>query len=1359
MIEFKNTFEYKLIYIFRINDKRHKGLVKVGDTSVDAKDWKDLPPNCFLLNKAAKERIDGYTRTAGISYELLHTEIAVFQNKDNELKAFRDYDVGEVLTASGINKKQFEDIRGKALEWYETDLETAKNAIRAVKENRHSLNSNEITKNRNPVIFRPDQKLAIEQSEKYLQKGDRMLWNAKMRFGKTLCALEVVKRMKFRKTIILTHRPVVNEGWYDDFDKIFYDTDYKFGSKKNGLSFENLVNEAENFVYFASIQDLRGSKKVGGNFDKNNEIFSIDWDFVVIDEAHEGTLTTLGTAVLENIIKRTDGTNSKTLLLSGTPFNIIDEFPEKNQVFTWDYVMEQDAKKTWWDKYGDTRNPYDELPDMTIYTYNLNKIYTNSAYVDLEDKAFNFREFFRVWTGDIEKDLNRIPQGKSVGDFVHEEDIISFLNLLTKKDDDSNYPYSTEEYRKYFRHSLWMLPGVKEAAALSKLLNNHLIFGSSAFKIVNVAGDGDAEEENADALTKVKKAIKEVGPDGYTITLSCGKLTTGVTIKEWTCVLMLAGSYSTSPSSYLQTIFRVQSPGNINGKIKEHCYVFDFAPDRALKVAASASRLSYKAGTTTDEERIILGNFLNFCPVIGIDGSKMSYYDVNSLLQQLKKIEIDKVISSGFEDSKLYNDELLKLDGIELEKFNNLREIIGTTKPTKKQKEVDVNKQGLTKEEYEELKRIEKKKKDFLTPEEKALLEKRKEQQQQKQTAISILRGISIRIPLMIYGADVKDNETITIDNFASKVDDASWAEFMPKGVTKPMFNDFKKYYDKDIFEACGRRIRESVRNADNMPPKERIARLSQIFAQFKNPDKETVLTPWRVVNMHIGDCFGGYNFYNEDYSEEIEEPRFINQGQVTRDIFNNPQVKILEINSKTGLYPLYMVYSIYRNKINSPLATNKDYWRETVENNIFVLCKTEMAKKITQRTLVGFKDYKANIHVEEDIINKLKNKNEQLVSALSNAITWNMNDKKMEGKMKFDAIVGNPPYQDSTSVNNRYGAVYNYFYNVAESLSDRYSLISPARFLFNTGLTPKEWNKKMLSNAHIKVVMFEQDATKIFPRIDIKGGVAILYYDKNENFGAIKEFVPGERLKNIASHFNKDKKNNLSSIIFGGRSDLKFTKKFIECYPQSISDRLKAIRIDHPNVEKLSPNEEFELKSSTFDVLPYAFETKSPAYSDNYYKLLGLSNGDRCYRWILKDYMEPRYPLTNNINYFKVVIPESNGSGVLGETLSSPIILGPQESSTPTFISIGRFVAKIEAEYLLKYIKTKLVRLLLGILKKTQHNAAPIWAYIPLQDFTENSDIDWSKSISEIDQQLYKKYGLSQEEIDFIETNVKPME
>ena len=196
-------------------------------------------------------------------------------------------------------------------------------------------------------------------------------------------------------------------------------------------------------------------------------------------------------------------------------------------------------------------------------------------------------EFFRVWTGDIKHDHKAMPATAQVGDFVHESDVWSFLNLITKDDPDSHYPYANEEYRNLFRHALWMVPGVKEAKALSKLMKKHPVFGCGAFDIVNVAGAGDEEERSEDALQKVREAINNAESDTYTITLSCGRLTTGVTVPEWTAVFMLAGSFSTSAANYLQTIFRVQSPCNKDGKIKRCCYVFDFAPDRTFEIGMS----------------------------------------------------------------------------------------------------------------------------------------------------------------------------------------------------------------------------------------------------------------------------------------------------------------------------------------------------------------------------------------------------------------------------------------------------------------------------------------------------------------------------------------------------------------------------------------------------------------------------------------------------------------------------------------------------------------------------------------------------------------------------------------------------
>lgn len=1017
--EFENVFDYKVIYVFEINDEKHKGKVKIGDATLRTTKTVDcLVANCRELNQAALERIKAYTNTAGVTPKLLHTELAVRTVKEGgqvQLKAFRDHDVHAVLKNSGIKNSKIDETTGK--EWFDIDLQTAEKAISAVKNNASNLSNTEVVA-KAPIIFRPEQEEAIKRTIKQFKKSDRMLWNAKMRFGKTICALEVVRQMNFHKTIILTHRPVVNEGWYEDFTKIFRgSSSFIYGSKANGYTVDQLLNTDKNFVYFASVQDLRGSSQVGGKFDKNDSVFKTVWDCVIVDEAHEGTTTLLGEDTVKAVLK--EGNNTKLLALSGTPFNILDGY-EEDAIYTWDYIMEQECKSEW-DKnhFGDS-NPYEELPELRIYTYDLGQILHNRDYIAFEDKAFNFHEFFRTWTGDYEVDHANMPACAKVGDFVHENDVLSFLYMLTSSDNKSMYPYSTEEYRNLFKHTLWIVPGVKEARALKKLMMERTLFGNGMFEIVNVAGNGDEEEKPEEALSKVKTAIKNAGEDNYTITLSCGKLTTGVTVREWTGVFMLAGSFSTSAANYLQTIFRVQSPCNINGKIKDVSYVFDFAPDRTLKMVSEAVSISAKAGKRNSEDKRVLGKFLNYCPVISIEGSEMKEYSVTRLLQQLKRAYADKVVRNGFDDSNLYSDELFMLDDVDIQKFDELKGIIGTSKASPKANDITVNGQGLTKEEYEELEKAKKKPKKDLSPEEKARLEELKQLKKLRNDAISILRGISIRMPLLIYGAEIPYEEEITLDRFVDMVDDSSWEEFMPTGVTKDKFREFQKYYDEDVFIAAGRRIRNVAKEADTLNPTERVQKIAGLFKYFKNPDKETVLTPWRVVNMHMSDCLGGWDFYSESHKEDEmpDKPRFVDQGTVTHDVFFKPDTKILEINSKTGLYPLYVTYSVFRAKCESigkkalTIDKQRDIWFETVRDNIYIVCKTKMAKTITKRTLVGFRDVKINSHHFEDLINMMSNKGNQFVERVSRYNFWN----KGNGVMKFDAIVGNPPYQLTTN-------------------------------------------------------------------------------------------------------------------------------------------------------------------------------------------------------------------------------------------------------------------------------------------------------------------------------------------------------
>ena len=571
---FKNTFSYKLIYIFAIADNAHEGSVKVGDTTLDTDLTQDrLQPNCRELNQAALERIKTYTKTAAVTVNLLHTELAIrtIQQKDGSwnTESFRDHDVHRVLLNSGIKRKSFGDEK-LGREWFCCDDVTAIKAITAVKHGDLAIDTLIPMDKFIPISFRPEQKEAIEKTVRQLKKSPRMLWNAKMRFGKTLSALEVVRRMDFKRTVLITHRPVVDDGWHEDFGKIFTKEDkFRYGSKKSGIEISDLEKtfkkDKKHYIYFASIQDLRGSKIVGGKFEKNDDVFNIDWDCVIIDEAHEGTTTELGDKVKSILFKPENGT--KLLELSGTPFNILSNYEDDDDsVFTWDYVMEQRAKQEWEETHFGDSNPYSDLPEMRMYTYDLGKL-IKGDFIEVGDKAFNFAEFFRT---------------DDTGSFIHEKNINDFLNLLTKQEKDSLYPFSCKEYINLFHHTLWMVPGVKEALALQHLLEKHPVFCN--FDIVNVAGDGDPEDPTGEALEAVRKAINKAGEDGYTITLSCGKLTTGVSVKQWTAVFMLYGTYTTKAAGYLQTIFRVQTPCNDYGKGKTCAYVFDFAPDRTLKL-------------------------------------------------------------------------------------------------------------------------------------------------------------------------------------------------------------------------------------------------------------------------------------------------------------------------------------------------------------------------------------------------------------------------------------------------------------------------------------------------------------------------------------------------------------------------------------------------------------------------------------------------------------------------------------------------------------------------------------------------------------------------------------------------------
>ena len=1297
------------------------------------------------------------------------------------------------------------------------------------------------------ITLRSEQRDAIDRAKEHFckksgrqgdyqftihQKYSQFLWNAKMRFGKTICAMQLMRELDVKRTLIITHRPVVGQSWLKAFKQVVgskssepkvkgnsdIHKNYGFGMRSddesetvgNYYDLEKFVEtEGNHYAFFVSMQYIRLSKLVnsktqakntgaGNTTSTSNEklkagILNTDWDLIIIDEAHEGTLTPLGSDVFTKFLKKD---KTKMLYLSGTPFNLFENFDPDKEVFTWDYIAEQTAKHNWSLERPNEKNPYAELPKMNIFTYDITKNIDN---ILDQTGVFSFSEFFRTWTGNPKADKASMPEGAK-GRFVHEPEVSEFLDLLCKKDAENNFPFSTNEYRQMFRHTLWVVSHVNEAAALEQLLKEHKIFRH--FDVVNVAGRNETDEQNENALDKVLKAIGDNPEKTSTITISCGRLTTGVTVAPWTAVFYLKGG--DRAATYMQTIFRVQSPYRTpNGKIKKECYVFDFAPDRTLQIVAKAAKFSSiatakeKKQQEGDEEKTqemrdkeTVRDFIDLCPVLSMEGGKMSPIDVSYIYKQLESVYIERLVVKGFDDDCLYNQtELNKLDPTIIneigkhggqapdEKRKDAKEIVDLSHMTEEQRaeweeKIRQKKAEANKKAEEKLKKEEefKKKWEAMSDEEReqwlkeeaeriAKLEKAREEHEEFKKRRTNIRGIALRIPLLMYGGadrgDAKDD--LTVENFTRKIKDESWAEFMPKEITKEDFNKIRKCFNATRFEEAGKKYRALTREADFMHVDERIRQITEIFSYFHNPDKETVLTPWRVVNMHMSDTIGGWCWYDESFDEKtgvLDTPRYVDQGDVTRQLFDNVdlagevQTKILEINSKTGLYPLYVTYSLFRRRLDEYIKAEcidketvsvqeeQVVWDDIVKDNIYVICNTPMAVGITRRTLFGFRqvDQKANIK-NVQLIERASKDQEGLVKELKSVGFWKGNSSKQE--MKFNAVVGNPPYmlkQDATSDT----PIYHQFMELGFQLSPLATFITPGRFLFDAGKTPKEFNSKMLNDDYFKVVRYEPDSTKVFEKVDIKGGIAITMHNTNMKYGRIIRFTSHDELHTILKKVIEHKDfDSIDKLIY-------LQNKF----------NLTELYKDYPEYKTIigSNGREKRLTTSIFNQLDMFSSVRK---NDEDLEIIGLINNNRVYRYIPKRYIEAH----ENLYKYKVVIPKSNGSGAIGEVLSTPILGEPILGYTQSFIGIGAFEKEAEADAALKYVKTKFMRTMLGILKVTQDNNTDVWKFVPLQDFTSNSDIDWSQNIPDIDRQLYSKYNLSDDEIDFIEKMIKPMD
>jgi thiol-disulfide isomerase/thioredoxin len=1039
----------------------------------------------------------------------------------------------------------------------------------------------------------------------------------------------------------------------------------------------------------------------------HKEVFATKWDLLLVDETHFGARaecygkilqTKEETKELKLQMEQVDTLDDLdvvvkelhtkiTIHLSGTPYRILmgSEFGAKDIIAFVQFSDIADAQKEWSDnhKFDDTvnewDNPYFGFPQMIRFAFLPNQSSLDRLeQLRSEGNTTSFSELLRP------ESLTK-RKGNHIK-FIHEDVVVDLMLAIDGAKDDTNVLGFLDNERiksgKLCRHIVMVLPYCASCDAMEELLtaNADKFRNLQDYEIINISGLQKAKKRDIIETTKRRIAQCEVS-GRKTITLTVNRMLTGSTVPQWDTMIYL--KQTASPEEYDQAIYRLQNP-----------YITEYAAN--------------------DDEVPIKYNMKPQTILVDFDPDRM--FRLQEHKCQIYNVNVDH---NGNSELKRRIEKELEVSPIITLDHNKLRTVTSTNI-------IDAIR------DYSQTKNVVDEAKEIAI--DMSLLENEELRQ-----AVSLLNPIDSRKGIIV--PSVRRDDDDEGDDVNPQVDgNANHSDGKPANneqdyVENNLAKQLSSYYALILFFAFLTNdevssLKDVIKSIGRSSANKRIATNLGLSADVLN-----------IIQSHSN----GFILSTLDYKIQNTNSLNHDENKSPMERVDIALAKFGRISSSEVVTPPdiadYMV-SLLPESIGNSTERLLDIASKQAEfttalilrfgngigDRIYSLCTSMVAYEFTRKVYELLMLPTRHVIHDFTSLDLIKEGNKDYIDYLKN--------------MKFETIIGNPPYQED-GISTRKNPIYNLFYDKAFDISSKVMLITPGRFLYRVGQTPKRWMDDILSNKHIMVAKYYQKSSDVFgPSVEIKGGIAITYHDSDKDFGEIGFFSEYPELRSTIKkvYKHKDFRSGEFSSLISSQGIYKFSEEVFREYPKIIEVQGRGTAA--------------KITSNSFENLPEIFLKDEPINKSDYILMIGRINNRRVYRWIKRVYIQQE----ETIKYYRVLITEANGTGAIGEALSTPIIAEPQTGHTDTFLSIGKFDNAEEAKNCLKYIKTKFLRAMLATLKATQHNPKDCWKNIPLQDFSTNSDIDWSMDIKEIDNKLYEKYGLDEEEKIFINTKIKSM-